>query len=221
MIRVFLFADGLSWSEPSFNNHISPQTLSSGSALRHSAAMTQILFFHSAGAQGPGEGSSRLLEALRAALPQGWTLDAPLMPEPDSPDASRWCEAAWEAMTAIEGPYVIVGHSLGGSTALQALALHGLPTNLLGVVTLASPFWGAPNWTYESFALPPDAAARLSGVALILLQGEADDVVARDHPDRYRGVVPEADIRRLPDVDHEAANAAPNVLSAVLSITPT
>lgn len=80
--------------------------------------MTQILFFHSAGAQGPGEGSSRLLEALRAALPQGWTLDAPRMPEPDSPDASRWCEAAWEAMTAIEGRYVVVGHSLGGSTAL-------------------------------------------------------------------------------------------------------
>lgn len=182
--------------------------------------MTTVLFIHSAGAQGPGEGSSALLEALRSILPPQVTLLSPLMPEPDAPRAQPWGDAIEAQMKAIEGDFILLGHSLGGSSILQVLARSGMPDKLLGVVTLAAPFWSAPDWTLDEYALPQDAGEKLGGLfPLLILQGDEDDVVAGDHPQRYKNVLPQAEIRILPGVDHEAANAAPKVLEALGAIT--
>lgn len=123
--------------------------------------MTTVLFIHSAGPQGPGEGSDALVKGMRAALPPDLTLIAPLMPKPDAPAAEPWLAALKAAVEAIEGDFVLVGHSLGGSTILQALARFGIPEGLLGVVTLAAPFWSAEDWSVEEFALPKDAGTKL------------------------------------------------------------
>ena len=181
--------------------------------------MTTVLFIHSAGAQDPGEGSSALLENLRAALPDGMKLEAPLMPQPDNPEAELWIAACQSAITGIEDEFVIVGHSLGGSTVLQTLARFGLPVNLKGVVTLASPFWGAPGWEYAAYALPPEEATKLLQLPrLIMLLGDEDDTVAADHLDRYKAILPNAESKSLPGIDHEAAEAAPDILAAIGSI---
>lgn len=182
--------------------------------------MTSLLFIHSAGAQGPGEGSSALLAGLRAILPPDVTLIAPLMPSPDAPEAEPWLASVEAEMMAIRGDFVLLGHSLGGSTILQALARFGIPDRLLGVVTLAAPFWSAADWSVEEFALPKDAGEKLKALSrLIILQGEEDDVVAKNHPQLYQALLPQAEITMLPGVDHEAALAAVSVLIAVQSIT--
>lgn len=190
-------------------------------ALHHYTGMITVLFIHSAGPQGPGDGSSALLTGLRAILPPDITLIAPLMPNPDAPEAEPWLASVEAEIAAIPGDFVMLGHSLGGSTILQALARFGIPERLLGVVTLAAPFWGAGGWEMEEFALPHDDQAKLLKLSrLIILQGDADDVVAKNHPQLYRDLLPQAKITMLAGVDHEAASAAPAVLAALESITP-
>lgn len=181
--------------------------------------MTEVLFIHSAGLQGPGEGSHRLLTALREQLPEGLALHAPLMPDPDRPEPEAWIAAVKAAIERIEGECVLVGHSLGGSTALQVLDRFGIPAKLLGVVTLAAPFWGAPDWPYPEYGLSADAAERLRALRrVIIMRGDQDDVVAADHPGHYQAVMPQAELRTLPGIDHEAADAAPQLLQAILDI---
>lgn len=182
--------------------------------------MTTVLFMHSAGPQGPGEGSHALVKGIRAALPPDLTLIAPLMPKPDAPAAEPWLAALKAAVEAIEGDFVLVGHSLGGSTILQALARFGIPKGLLGVVTLAAPFWSAEDWSVEEFALPKNAGNTLHALSkLVILQGDKDEVVGKNHPELYRELLPQAKVTVLPGIDHEAASAGPAVISAIRSIT--
>lgn len=178
--------------------------------------MTTVLFIHSAGAQGPGQGSSALRDALEGGLPQGMDFKAPFMPEPDDPKAELWLAAFESAVNGVEHDLVIVGHSLGGSIALKGLTRLGVPVNLKGVVTVAAPFWGAPDWDFDSFALPNDAAEKLSALSrLRIVQGDGDEVVPVDHAERYKALLPSAQIAVLPGVDHAAAGAASAVIEAV------
>lgn len=182
--------------------------------------MTAVLFIHSAGSQNPGEGSSRLVAGLRETMPREWTLLAPLMPAPDSPEAEPWIQACQAEINAVNDNFVLVGHSLGGSIILQTLARFGIPGRLQGVVTLAAPFWAAGGWNVAEFTLPEDASEKLKTLSrLIIMQGDKDEVVASDHPERYSQVLPQAEIRLLKGVDHEAANAAPEVVKAIKTIT--
>jgi predicted alpha/beta hydrolase family esterase len=179
--------------------------------------MVTVLFIHSAGSQGPGEGSNRLLNALAAALPAGLTLVAPAMPDPDNPEAEPWLAALQSAMGRIEGRFLIVGHSLGGSVTLQGLARDGMPINLAGVILVATPFWGPKGWNMDSFALPGNAAETLAALpALTILQGDKDDVVSADHPDHYKDVLPFAKSTILAGVDHEALGAVPALVDAIV-----
>ena len=183
--------------------------------------MPKVLFVHSAGPQGAGEGSSALLAGLKASLSPETELVAPQMPDPDNPMAEPWIAACRSATSGVEDNLILVGHSLGGSIILQTLAQFGLPTRLLGVVTLASPFWNAPDWEVESFALTEQDAGKLIGLPrLILVQGDADQMVAADHPDRYKALLPIAEIRRLAGVDHEAASAGPALAGIIAEIAP-
>lgn len=183
--------------------------------------MPTVLFVHSAGPQGLGEGSSALLAGLKASLPPQTELVAPQMPDPDSPEAEPWIAACRSAISGVKGDLILVGHSLGGSIILQTLAQSGLPKTLLGVVTLASPFWNAPDWQVESFALSAQEAGKLNSLPrLVLVQGDADEMVAADHPERYKALLPIAEIRRLAGVDHEAASAGPALAGIIAEIAP-
>ena len=73
----------------------------------------------------------------------------------------------------------------------------------------------------DEFALPHDAGTKLLKLSrLIILQGDADEVVAKNHPQLYQDLLPQAKITMLAGIDHEAASAAPAVLAALESITP-
>ncbi|MHA6299662.1 hypothetical protein [Devosia sp. CAU 1758] len=88
------------------------------------------------------------------------------------------------------------------------------------MITLASPFWGVAGWDFQDFAIPEADIGTLQQLRrLAVLQGEADDVVSADHPDLYKALLPKADIRRLPGVDHEAAGAAPALASVIAEMT--
>ena len=58
----------------------------------------RVFFIHGAGAQNTDDSSQPLLRGLRGALPRETVVDAPIMPDPDHPDAVAWGRAVRKHM---------------------------------------------------------------------------------------------------------------------------
>jgi uncharacterized protein len=101
-----------------------------------------VLLVHSAGPQGPGEGSEPFASRLRDELGPGFEVLFPVMPDPESPHYGPWGERLGEILAEIDEPIVVVGHSLGGSVMLKHLAESDGPEPIAGLVLVAAPFWG-------------------------------------------------------------------------------
>jgi uncharacterized protein len=121
------------------------------------------------------------------------------MPDPDNPDATAWGEAVRKQFKAITEDFVAVGHSLGGSTILKELAENGVPDNLKGVLTMATPYW--PDWEVMDYALPKDVS-RLAKVPVILYFSKDDETVAFSHLARYAKLLPHAVKRPITGTGH-------------------
>ena len=182
--------------------------------------MPRVLFIHSAGSQGEGEGSSAFLAKLRAELGPAYAVDGPLMPNPDAPEARPWLDAVGGLIARAKGPFALVGHSLGGSIILKWLAENPLPGGLVGVVTIAAPFWGARDWDVSEFALPQDAGARLAKVPrIVLFSGRSDKVVPAEHLTLYADAVPGIETATV-DGDHEFANGDIGAVAEAIRLLP-
>lgn len=162
-----------------------------------------LLFVHSAGPQGGDAGSAPLLRALREELGDAARIHAPIMPQPDSPEATAWDEALAGHIEALQQPFIAVGHSLGGSTLLRHFALHAVPQRLLGVICIATPFWGMPEWDVPDYALPPGFAERLALLPrLVFYHSSDDDVVDVSHLHRYGTELSRAELREVAGRGH-------------------
>lgn len=82
----------------------------------------QVFFLHSAGAQGPHEGSSDLVAWLKDALGSECHVLHPKMPNPKEPDYQAWKAELRKELAKLSGEVTFVGHSLGGSVLLKYLA---------------------------------------------------------------------------------------------------
>jgi predicted alpha/beta hydrolase family esterase len=113
-----------------------------------------MLFLHSAGPQGPGEGSEPLARRLRDELGGELEVLFPVMPgTEEDPHYAPWRDRLSAELGALEGKVIIFGHSLGGSVALKYCAELGFDENVAGLVSAATPYWGTSDWE-EEWALP-------------------------------------------------------------------
>jgi uncharacterized protein len=174
-----------------------------------------VLFIHSSGDQSGNEGSGPLVAALRTGLPADIQFDAPIMPKPDEPDAAAWEAALGEHLRQQQAPLVLVGHSLGGSVILRYLAEHGIPAGLVGVVSIAAPFWERSGWQAE-WALPRGFEARLAVPRITLYHSRDDDVAPVSHVDRYAEALPKAVVHKVDGRGHLFADG--NVADIVADI---
>lgn len=110
-----------------------------------------VLFVQGGGA-GAYDEDSKLAASLQRALGSGYTVHYPRMPDEDAPDYEAWKARILEACSAFAGPYILVGHSLGASFLLRVLAETQLEP--AGVFLVATPYWGAPDWEVDAYALP-------------------------------------------------------------------
>ena len=173
--------------------------------------MVHILLIQGAGVGG----SDSLVADVSRQLGQDESIEAPVMPLADDPAAARWLPAVAAALAEQDGPFVAVGHSLGGSTLLQWLAANPAPPHLRAVITAAAPFWGEGGWSMAEFALPAGAAAGLAGIPCLMLNGDVDDTVPPDHLDLYRAQLPHVETAIIPGMDHEWARGGFALLDAV------
>jgi pimeloyl-ACP methyl ester carboxylesterase len=142
------------------------------------------------------------------------------MPHEADPQMRTWRPALKAVLAALRPGAVVVGHSVGGTILIHALA-DGLPAPVLGaIVLLAAPFIGEGGWSSEEIAPRPDLAARLPAAAPVLLyHGEADAEVPVAHVERYAAAIPWARVCRLSGRDHQLNNDLSEVARDIRALT--
>lgn len=177
----------------------------------------QVLFIHSAGPQGEGQGSSGLLRYLEKELKSAFQLMAPKMPVPEDPKHPAWKSVLKEEIATLEDGSILVGHSIGGSALLKFLSEENHGKSFAKVISIASPYWGIDeSWQLESFMLAEDFAARnslLPPVALIHSTG--DEIVPFTHLEKYQEALPAAIVRKILGNDHIFANGLPELADEI------
>ncbi|MEU8180735.1 alpha/beta fold hydrolase [Micromonospora sp. NPDC049044] len=168
------------------------------------ATTRQVLFIQGGGAGAHDEWDDKLVDSLRRELGDGYEIRYPRMPDEDDPTYDRWSATVWRQLAALAGGAVVVGHSVGATILVNALAERPPERELSAIVLIAAPFVGPGGWPADEFELPPDLGARLPpGVPVHVFHGLRDGTAAPSHADLYAGVIPHARLHLLPGRDHQ------------------
>jgi predicted alpha/beta hydrolase family esterase len=179
-------------------------------------ARRQVLFIQGAGQGTHDEWDHLLVEDLRRGLGEAWDVRYPRMPAEDDPSDEAWGPAIAEAMSGLEDGAVVVGHSVGGTLLVHALAERPPDAGLAAIVLIAAPFVGPGGWPGDELDRSGDLGARLpAGVPVHLFHGLADDEVPPAHADLYAGAIAGARVHRLPGRDHQLGNDLAEVAAIV------
>jgi predicted alpha/beta hydrolase family esterase len=125
----------------------------------HLAVKKQVLFIQGGRAGAHGEWDSKLFDSLRRELGPGYDIRYPRMPNEADPSYPLWKAALAEEIARLDDGAILVGHSLGGTILINALA-EALPRpRLAGVFLIAAPFVGAGGWASDDIEPRADLGA--------------------------------------------------------------
>ena len=163
----------------------------------------KIVFIHSAGSQGPNEGSNNLVNYIQQSLGEEYVVIHPIMPEPENPSYEKWKFQVAKELEVISGEVILIGHSLGGSVLLKFLSEENFKTPIAGLFLIATPYWGKKDWKVEEYILHDDFALRLPAILNIFLYHSLDDEwVPFEHLRYYQQKLSQATIRALEGRGH-------------------
>jgi pimeloyl-ACP methyl ester carboxylesterase len=176
----------------------------------------QVLFLQGGGEGVHDEWDDKLVDSLRRALGDGYELRYPRLPDEGDPSYAAWSLAIRDELAALDDGAVVVAHSIGATVLVQTLVEHP-PERRLGLIALVSaPFVGEGGWPGDGFELAPNLGARLpAGVPVHVFQGLADDTATPEHADLYARAIPQAQVHRLPDRDHQLDNDLREVAATI------
>jgi hypothetical protein len=177
----------------------------------------QVLFIHSAGAQGPHQGSSGLLAYLKDSLGDEYNLLYPQMPNPENPEYTLWEVQLEKEFAALDGEVFLIGHSLGGSVLLKYLSEKRINRSISGLFIIAAPYWGMDDdWQVHEYALPENFGAKLPQISHIFLyHSRNDEVVSSAHLWRYKEKLPMAITHILDGDEHIFNNGLPKLVNDI------
>jgi pimeloyl-ACP methyl ester carboxylesterase len=176
----------------------------------------QILFIQGGGAGAHDEWDDKLVDSLRRGLGDEREVRYPRMPHEDDPSYARWAEAIRLEMAGLDDGAVVVGHSVGGTLLINALAERAPERKLAAIVLIAAPFVGAGGWPSDEFELPSDLGARLpQGVPVHVFHGLEDETAPPSHAQLYASAIPQAQLHLLPGRDHQLNNDLADVANVI------
>lgn len=163
---------------------------------------TRVLFVHGAG-EGTYLGSGPLVESLRDSLGGDFVVEYPALPDEDEPDPREWSRIIDEQSDGV----IVVAHSVGASIALKHFSETG-GENLLGLFSIAAPYWGGDGWHYDGYQSLMLPTTPLIMAPLFLFHGRDDDVVPVQHLELFAGAFPTAATQTIEGVGHDLGNDA-------------
>jgi predicted alpha/beta hydrolase family esterase len=164
----------------------------------------QILFIQGGGAGAHDEWDNKLVASLARELGQGYDIRYPRMPNEADPSYPAWKSALEREFGVLADGAILVGHSIGGTILINALAEQVSGREVAGVFLISAPFVGTGGWPGEDFALSPDLGSRLpQATPIYLYHGSDDDTAPCAHVDLYKQAIPHARVRKLEGRDHQ------------------
>src|ERR1700742_1814906 len=158
---------------------------------------SRVLLVHSSGPQGPGEGSDPFAARLREELGSSHEVLFPIMPSLEDPHYEAWSERLGQALSELDEPPIVVGHSLGGSVVLKHLAETEPEEPLAGLLLVATPFWGQSDWE-EEWALPENWPGTDTALPrTFLFHSHDDEEIPFAHLEIYSKRLPGAEVHPL------------------------
>jgi len=180
-----------------------------------------ILFVQGAGEDVHEKWDSKLVESLRRELGPGYEIRYPLMPNEADPTFATWHMALDKELATLENGTVVVGHSVGGTILINALAESPPEAALGAIVLIAAPFVGRGGWEGVDIQPRSDLATRLPpAVPVWLYHGDQDDIAPVAHVELYAAAIPRARVRRLAGRDHQLNNHLSEVASDIRELGP-
>lgn len=171
----------------------------------------RVLFIHGAG-EGAYEEDLLLAHRIQNDLGPGYDVYAPRMPDETNAPYELWKQQIKEEVLKSREPVILIGHSIGASHLLKALAEVDIRTPVAGVFLLAAPYWGGEGWRYEGYEqleLPADIASRLPRRAKIFFYHARDDeIVPFKHLGLYTNILPSAIAREIEAGGHQLADSS-------------
>jgi predicted alpha/beta hydrolase family esterase len=179
----------------------------------------QVLFI-----QGGGEGvhdqwDNKLVASLADKLGDSYEISYPRMPREDDPSYLAWRMAIAKAIAGLSDNPTLVGHSVGATILVNALAEGPLQKNLAGIFLIATPFIGPGGWPSDDIKPAPNLGARLpANTPIIFYHGSKDETAPVAHIELYKQAIPQAHVRRLDGRDHQLNNDLSEVAADILGL---
>jgi predicted alpha/beta hydrolase family esterase len=179
----------------------------------------QILFIQGGGAGTYDEWDNKLVDSLRRELGSGYDIRYPRMPKEADPSYRAWKAAIMDEIADLGDGAIVMGHSVGGTILINAIAEAPPKQKLSGVFLIAAPFVGVGGWPSNDIRPAANLGARLPRDAPIYLyHGGMDDTVPSAHVDLYEDAIPGAVVRRLPNRDHQLNNDLAEVAADIRAL---
>jgi predicted alpha/beta hydrolase family esterase len=179
----------------------------------------QLLFVQGGGAEVHDEWDAKLVESLRHALGPTYEIRYPRMPSEDDPSYATWKAALEKEFATLSDGAILVGHSIGATIMINALAEHPPERKFGAIFLIATPFVGEGGWKGDDLNTPRDLGGKLpKGVPIYLYHGLADETAPPSHADLYGRAIPQARVYRLPDRDHQLNNDLTEIAATIKSL---
>ena len=180
----------------------------------------QVLFIQGGGAGAHDDWDNKLVDSLRRELGPSYDVRYPRMPNEADPSYAVWKAALAEEIAGLDDGAILIGHSIGGTILINALAEGPQNRKLAGVFLIAAPYVGAGGWQSEDIKPAADLGARLPPKTTIYLYHGSEDATAPfAHVDLYEGAIPGAIVHRLHGRNHQLNDDLAEVAAGVRGLT--
>ena len=179
----------------------------------------QVLFVQGGGENVHAGWDDKLVASLRSELGPNYDIRYPRMPDEDDPNYVSWKASFEKEIAALNDGAIIVGHSIGGTILINALAERSPERKLGAVILVAAPFVGEGGWPSDDWKPQRELGRKLpAGVPIFLFHGLADDAAPPAHADLYAQAIPQARLCPLPGRDHQLNNDLSEIAAAIKSV---
>lgn len=159
------------------------------------------------------------MASLADKLGPSYDISYPRMPNEGDPSYGAWRAAIAKAIARLSDNPILVGHSVGATILVNALAEDPFQKKLAGIVLIATPFIGPGGWPSDDIKPPQNLGARLpENTPIYFYHGSVDETAPIDHVELYKQAIPQAHVRRLDGRDHQLNNDLSEVAADILEL---
>jgi predicted alpha/beta hydrolase family esterase len=182
----------------------------------------QVLFIQGGGKGVHDEWDNRLVASLERELGPDYAIRYPYMPNEADPEYAVWKAALKAEIAGLDEGPLLVGHSIGGTILINALADEPPAQAPRGVFLVSAPFVGKDGWPTGDIGSMSDLGARLpDDLPVYLYHGGEDETAPIAHAGLYEAAIPQAVVHRIPGRDHQLNDDLSDVAADIRGLIGT